>query len=1112
MSQLYSQISAVPVNAHNNVPIPNIYPESDVEINIDDVPKTAGSQKGIQRDPSKYHQKSIQQLQDELRKRSSIHLSLGAWKVVDGKPVAPNEEVGLKKEEDENADIEFKEDEKGEKPWHLLPVKRLFKELGTSMEGLSSEEQLIRIEKYGLNKITPGKETHWFIKFLKNLISGFQMMLWIGAILCFIVYGLSEGTDIQTLALAIVLILVVLVTTIFQSYQEGKSAQVVAALRALSPVNVFAFRDGNILEINAEQLVPGDIVSVKAGEKVPADLRVISATELKVNNASLTGENVDIKLGPLANHKDLYEAKNIARSGCLFTAGNGLCVVFATGDSTFFGAIAKSTITIERPETTMKREIHRLLKFMSVVAIVLGVAFLILAITSGYTVVEAIVFCIGIIVANVPEGLLPQMTVALTLTAKRMLKKDVLVNNLEIIETLGATTVICSDKTGTLTCNRMTVSHVVYDKKIYKTPISPTLDGDTFTDFDTKDEHFIALQRIATLNCDAIFLSEEADPLKRATKGDASEGALIKFVQPIHDIYDYRVTCPRKFAIPFNSSNKWMCAIHNLGENSYHPEAKPHLLLMVKGAPERILGMCTHYYHRGSVYEISESIRVEMEKINETLAKRGERVLGFAHLELGAEYNENYQFQAEPPNFPLTGLTFVGFISLIDPPRMSVKPAIADCNTAGVKVYMVTGDHPITAHAIAKSLNLITKPTADELKELGREGEKADAIVIHGTQMLNFTQEDWDRVLKHEQIVFARTQPQQKQDIVKQLHKLKHIVAMTGDGVNDAPALKAANVGIAMGSGAVVAKEAAQLILLKDDFGSIVEGIREGRLIFENLKKCIAYVLTSNVPELIPFLLFIAIRIPLAIETIMILLIDLGTDLAPAVSLAYEEPEALIMELPPRKPEDHLVGFRIMFISYGTLGIIMTFIAYFAYGYVWYDYGFDAQSLMGLGLGIRLAWTELDDERKNFFGNACINNKIYLRDEVMKYGKDCKQDFMDHLVYILAVSQSAFFMTVVWGQIANIINRKTQISSSVFDLKRLLTNHVMNLSIIFEIIIVNILIYVPGFNHALMFDHVDPKWASCALWIIPLMILWDEIRKFLCRLNPKGFLAKYSNF
>ena len=1111
MSQLYSQISSVPVNAHTNVPIPNIYPESDVEINIDDVPKTVGSQNTIQRDKSKYHQKSIQQLQDELRKRSSIHLSLGAWKVVDGKPVAPDE-GGKKADEDENLEFDIKDDRKGDIPWHLLPVKRLFKELGTSMDGITSEEHLIRIEKYGLNKITPGKDTHWFIKFLKNLVSGFQMMLWVGAVLCFIVYGLSKGTDIQTLALAIVLVLVVFVTTIFQSYQEGKSAQVVAALRALSPVNVYAFRDGNLVEINAEQLVPGDIVSVKAGEKVPADLRVISATELKVNNASLTGENVDIKLNPLAHHKDLYEAKNIARSGCLFTAGNGLCAVFATGDSTFFGAIAKSTITIERPETTMKREIHRLLKFMSIVAIVLGVAFLILALTSGYTAIEAIVFCIGIIVANVPEGLLPQMTVALTLTAKRMLRKDVLVNNLEIIETLGATTVICSDKTGTLTCNRMTVSHVVYDKEIHKTPISPTLDGDTFTDYEAKDEHFIALQRIATLNCDAIFLSEESDTLKRATKGDASEGALIKFVQPIHDIYDYRVSCPRKFAIPFNSTNKWMCAIHSLGENPDHPEAKKNLLLMLKGAPERVLGMCTHFYHRGSIHEITEKIRVEMEKINETLAKRGERVLGFAHLELGAEYNEDYQFQAEPPNFPLTGLTFVGFVSLIDPPRMSVKPAIADCNTAGVKVYMVTGDHPVTAHAIAKSLNLITKPTADELKELGREGEKADAIVVHGTQMQNFTQDDWDRVLKHEQIVFARTQPQQKQDIVKQLHKLNHIVAMTGDGVNDAPALKAANVGIAMGSGAVVAKEAAQLILLKDDFGSIVEGIREGRLIFENLKKCISYVLTSNVPELIPFLLFIAIRIPLAIETIMILLIDLGTDLAPAVSLAYEEPEALIMEMPPRKAEDHLVGFQMMIISYGTLGVLMTFISYFAYSYVWYDYGFDAESLVGLGLGIRNAWSDLESERKDFFGNACINNKIYLRDQVLKLGKDCKQDFMDHIVYVLSVSQSAFFMTVAWGQVANIINRKTQISSSIFDSKRFLTNHVMNFSILFEIMVVCVLIYAPGFNTALMYQHVDPKWATCGLWIIPFMLIWDETRKYFCRRSPKGFLAKYSNF
>jgi len=264
------------------------------------------------------------------------------------------------------------------------------------------------------------------------------------------VYGINTS-DYQTLALAVVLVIVVIVTTIFQSYQEGKSDKVMEALRKLTPSEVFCYRDGELRTILAADLVPGDLVEVKAGEKVPADLRVVTSSDLKVNNASLTGENVDIKLGPDANHETLYEAKNIARSGCNFTSGTGKCVVFTTGDNTFFGAIARSTTQIKRPDTLMKREISRFIHIMAAVAITLGVAFLILALVNGYTAVEAVIFMIGIIVANVPEGLLPQMTVALTLTAKRMLNHDVLVTNLEIIETLGAVDIICSDKTGTLT-------------------------------------------------------------------------------------------------------------------------------------------------------------------------------------------------------------------------------------------------------------------------------------------------------------------------------------------------------------------------------------------------------------------------------------------------------------------------------------------------------------------------------------------------------------------------------------------------------------------------------------------------------------------------------------
>lgn len=905
------------------------------------------------------------------------------------------------------------------------------------------------------------------------------------------------------------LIVVVVATSIFQRYQEGKSDAVMAALKALTPSTVFVFRNDELQQVATETLVPGDIVKVSGGEKVPADIRILSSSDLKVNNASLTGENVDIKLGKDANHKLLYEAKNIARSGCNFTSGNGIGVVFATGDSTFFGQIAGSTTSIPRPETLMKHEIHRLIKIMAVVAFTLGIAFFILALFNGYTWVEAVIFMIGIVVANVPEGLLPQMTVALTLTAQRMLTLGVLVSNLEIIETLGAVDIICSDKTGTLTCNRMSVSHVVYDGKITITPITPNMEGDTFGNFEPSDPAFQALQRVAALNSDAIFLpssDSEPDVLKKETKGDASESAIIKFLQPLRDVVSFRTANHRICSIPFNSSNKWMLSIcEQEGPNS---NTLPRLLL-IKGAPERVMNMCTTYRVDGKTLPMDEAGRQRMEDINETLARRGERVLAFAQLELPRDqYPSDYVFnaEAEEPNFPRSGLTLIGFLALIDPPRMSVKPAIEQCEKAGIKVFMVTGDHPITAHAIAKSLGLVSKPTAAELEFDGLEVPEgyAEAIVVHGTEMQTFTEADWTRVLKHKQIVFARTMPQQKQDIVRELNKLGNVVAMTGDGVNDAPALKAANVGIAMGSGAAVAKEAAQLVLLNDDFGSIVDGIREGRLIFENLKKCVSYVLSSNIPEIVPFLLFIAMKIPLAIETISILFIDLGTDLAPAVALAYEEPEDAIMQQPPRPAHAHLVGPQMMLVAYGTIGMLQNFAAFFAYCYVFYDYGFTIPDLIGAGIDYRTDWTDLNSERQDFFADMCNNNAKYIDENL----GNCQQDFVDYRKECLDYAQGAFLMTVVWSQIANVLIRKTQLAS-ILTYDRMFKNTLMLWSILSEIVLICILVYGVG---PAVFLRGDSEYASCAIWIIPLLIGWDEIRKWICRTYPDGWVKRYTSF
>ena len=1062
---------------------------------------------------------------------------------------------------------------------------------------------------WGLNRITPKKTTPWILKLIINMFGGFQIFLWIGGILCVIVYIITEFLDFQTLALGILCFIVVIGTSLFQTYQEGKSDDVMAALKALTPEEVVCLRNGKWENYPAINLLPGDIIRVCKGEKVPADLRVLQSDKLKVNNASLTGENVDINLSPSTDAPTLYEAKNIARMGCNFTGGEGVCIVFSTGDHTFFGHIAKSTLNIKRPDSCLTKEIKRLVHIMGGIAITIGIIFLILALVRGYNAIEAVVFMIGIIVANVPEGLLPQMTVALTLTAKKMQKKNVVVTNLEIIETLGAVSVICSDKTGTLTCNRMTVSHLSYDLDIFgmgkegqadeppNHQIIDIKDKDAIDKiqidkkFDKENSSYKKLFEVMLVNSNARFDKNDEDKNiydRSIAGGDASEAALIKFAQPLKDIQEYRSKFKTIHEIPFNSNNKWMLKIcqpdvdsdKNNGRYTYY----------LKGAPERVLNFCKYYLHKGQVKPMDRGCKIiDLLLYNERLAREGERVLGFAYKIAERDYPPGYEFpeEANTQKMDFYDFVYVGLVSLQDPPRPGVQESITKCNEAGIRVFMVTGDQPLTALSIARQLGLVStkndgnkllkeveedirkgvkpkskrnyeiNPDRDIQIEMGKEGplsteiqnlkggkevvekelsdfdllyqEKIEKfgfllvkgrkdqtlingfLVVNGVELLNYTDEDWDRTFSYKDIVFARTMPQQKQDIVNQLKRKDEIIAMTGDGVNDAPALKAAHVGIAMGSGASVAKEAGQLILLKDDFSNIVDGIGEGRLIFENLKKCICYVLASNIPELIPFLLFIIIQIPLSIETIMIILIDVGTDLAPAISLAWEIEENETMKLPPRSMDEHLVGFRLMFTGYILNGFIMTFCSYFAWAWVYYDHGFTIKDLIGAGIGYRETWEKMTDPQRVFFSDMCLNSSWYQINKVQALGKNCQQDFKVFMVDLLAISQSAFLMTVVWAQLACIFIRKTS-AESILSWKRITNNIPLFFSLLIEIAVILIVIYIPGLNNALLLTSVPPLYASTGLWVIPLLIIVEEIRKWFIRKSPNGCVAKWTKF
>merc|ERR1712073_265610 len=830
-------------------------------------------------------------------------------------------------------------------------------------DGLTDDQVKKGIAEYGLNQLTPPPTTPEWIKFCQCLFSGFAMLLWFGAILCFLAYGIQatayEEPPDDNLYLGIVLSAVVTVTGIFSYYQEAKSAKIMESFKNLVPQYAVVRRNGEKITVKAAELTLGDIVEIKFGDRVPADLRVIEARGFKVDNSSLTGESEPQTRSPEFTNENPLETRNLAFFSTNAVEGTCVGMVVNIGDNTVMGRIAGLASGLEGGQTPIAKEIEHFIHIITAVAVFLGVSFFIIAFILGYNWLDAVIFLIGIIVANVPEGLLATVTVCLTLTAKRMAAKNCLVKNLEAVETLGSTSCICSDKTGTLTQNRMTVAHLWIDNKIVEADTSEDQSGNAF---DKNASGWKTLERVAMLCNRAEFKAgQETTPiLKREVNGDASEAAILKCTELTNgNVMDYRAKNKKLVEIPFNSTNKFQVSIHETSD----PDEKRALLVM-KGAPERILQRCSTIVIDGTERPLTEDWKNAFETAYMELGGLGERVLGFCDYMLPADkYPAGYPYDADEENFPLEGLRFVGLMSMIDPPRAAVPDAVLKCRSAGIKVIMVTGDHPITAKAIARSVGIISEGQETVEDIAARKNiplsevnpREARAAVVHGGEIKDMDDKHMDEILmNHTEIVFARTSPQQKLIIVEGCQRMGAIVAVTGDGVNDSPALKKADIGVAMGiAGSDVSKQAADMILLDDNFASIVTGVEEGRLIFDNLKKSIAYTLTSNIPEISPFLLFILADVPLPLGTVTILCIDLGTDMVPAISMAYEGPESDIMKRQPRNPfTDKLVNERLISMAYGQIGMIQASAGFFVYFVILCENGFWPTHLLGL----RRAW------------------------------------------------------------------------------------------------------------------------------------------------------------
>ncbi len=785
------------------------------------------------------------------------------------------------------------------------------RQLVSSENGLSDAEAAKRLSENGFNEISAVARTPLFMRFLGQFTHFLAILLWIGAGLSFLSAYLHPGEGMSRLGFAI--IGVIFINAIFTFIQEYRAEKALEALKKLLPFYVRIIRSGAENKIQSREVVPGDIIMLAEGDMIPADARLIECSMMKVNNASLTGESE----ARLRDHTpwdgEILESPNIVFAGTTVTSGSGKALVFATGMGTEFGRIAHLTSAVEPGFSPLQKEIVKATRLVATIAALVGIFFFGLGFFIGRSFWDNFIFAIGITVALIPEGLLPTVTLSLAMASQRMVKRKALIKNLSSVETLGCVTVICTDKTGTLTQNRMTAA------KIWE--------NDQFIDAkDYSPQAGNMLMQTALLCNNARFADNEY-------KGDPTETAVLKLArESIGDSMARRIS-----EIPFDSDRKRMTTLNKVADRQY---------IFTKGAMESILPLCSSSLLGGTEQQMGDAFRQKVTEACRQLMDMGLRVLAFAYkaavnsdqLSVISRKRESkaQTTNHQPPEKDVSeasihdpqdlekDLVFAGLIGLEDPPRPEVRDAVGKCHDAGIKVIMITGDGSRTAVAIAREIALVT----------------GEPVVIEGADFVNMSERELRKKLSEKEIIFARMTPKHKMRVVSALQEEGERVAVTGDGVNDAPALKKADIGISMGvSGTDVAKEASDMVLLDDNFATIVNAVEEGRAVYENIRKFITYIFASNIPEAVPYLAYILLKIPLPLTIMQILAVDLGTDMLPALALGTEKPTPSVMKQPPRSRDERLLDYSVISRAYLFLGPIEAVACMFGFFYVMYAGG-----------------------------------------------------------------------------------------------------------------------------------------------------------------------------
>ncbi len=905
-----------------------------------------------------------------------------------------------------------------------LSVSQVFEALGSGPQGLSGQDAQVRLAKYGKNVLREKKGQPIYIKFLLNFTHTMAMLLWVGGIVGFVAKLPELGVAIW---------LVNIINGLFSFWQEFRAGKATEALKKMLPSYARVLRDGQEQRVLSEDLVPGDILLLSEGDRISADGRLVEDSDLQVNQSTLTGESSPVrKAKEEVLRTDLGQAEkpNMIFSGTSVAAGTGKAVVYATGMGTEFGKIAGLTQTMKEEPSPLQKELDRLTKFVTILAVAIGVVFFAASVLFvGTELSVAFIFAMGMIVAFVPEGLLPTVTLALAMGVQRMARRNALIKRLSAVETLGCATVICTDKTGTLTQNEMTVSSIwIGGQSMDVTGIGYAAIGRIMHGKREPAEDNVELKQMLTaagLCCNARLLPPEHEGARFTVLGDPTEAALLVLAQKGGiDLAEENRRAPRLRELPFDSRRKRMTTIHPA-------PGRANRIAYVKGAPKEVADLCSFIMRDGREESMTDEDRGGIMDANDQYARNGLRVLAIAVRHLEADSGLPVALSAYTPELVERDMTFLGLVAMVDPPREEVSKAVEKCRHAGIRIIMITGDYGLTAESIARRIGIV----------------KGDhPRIITGVDLENMNREALKEALEGE-VIFARVAPEQKLQVVSALQELGHVVAVTGDGVNDAPALKKADIGVAMGiSGTDVAKEAADMILTDDNFASIVNAIEEGRAVYNNIRKFAMYIFTSNMPEAVPvvFYLFSRGAIPLPLTIMQVLAIDLGTDMVPAIALGVEAPEEGIMDLPPRSQKEPIVSGRFMMRALLGYGMIESVAAMAAFFFFYWQNGWTGLPLAGSGVGYQTATT---------------------------------------------MTLAAIVLT----QIGSVFARRTE-RASVFHIG-LFTNRLLLLGIAVELLLLCLLMYIPAFHRIFNTAPLNlAQWGFLALWM-PAVLLVDEIRK-----------------